>query len=262
MSKNFFVNKWKRLFEADTPTNEKVFTIGFTVVGLVVTGLVVRKVTKTIRDRITASNFGQDMPTQIALSFHKAMNPVGLWGAGTDEDEIMLQAKNMKDNNIDFGDVSRAYRRKYSSDLLTDLEGDLNPEEFSKLQFRMGITDTYQGLEKTNNDILELIDGQIGKTKLTSSEYTLLAKKLHEDLSETFGTTDLDLYKELLRASPVSTFNVAVTYKKNYGSELVSDVMKKGFWTTKGKLIKTLFKIQVPKRIKYVREQKAKQTEN
>ena len=236
---NFFIKKGKRIFDASTPTSEKVITVSFFVVGIIVTGIIVHRVGKSIRDKITSSKFGSDDATQIAMSMHSALNPVGLWGAGTDESQLYTQAKKMKDRGVEFKKVSNAYSRKYKSDLLSDLESDLSPDEFEKIQFKMGVTKTYQALDESIIKLQKIIGGDYGKTRLSKADYTKLADDLHADLTEWIGTTEYPLYYKLLRSNNTSTYNVNAIYTKKHKRNLVNDIRDKSFSTGDGKFIKT-----------------------
>lgn len=92
--------------------------------GLIVGGLwYARKLYRDWRSEKLSEAAGGDPNIQAAIEIHQAID-----GAGTDEKELFNVAAKI----ADWKAVAKAYHSKYNSDMLEDIKGDLNPEDFQK----------------------------------------------------------------------------------------------------------------------------------
>jgi hypothetical protein len=102
-------------------------------IGGYLTYKLIRFIYSSIRSNSTSRQADDDPNVRAAMTMHTAMNPSGIsWMRSfdlTNDEAIFNAAKTITDLDA----VIKAYRKLYDSDMMTDLQSELNADEYQKL---------------------------------------------------------------------------------------------------------------------------------
>lgn len=122
---------------------DKISKTGIILIVLLVVLMLSRKVIQNAVANLKENNFDNNIGKTkkgksinlIAESYRNAMNPSGIswlmWSDGTDEEAILNLAP---DTAGVLNDVNKAYKNKYGTSLVDDLQGELSSSDFQKWQ--------------------------------------------------------------------------------------------------------------------------------
>ena len=109
-----------------------VRNVGIGVVVVLGSAFVINKIVKAIKRRNALNNAATNPNVRYAMMLRSAMNPSGttwlMWSDGTTEEVMYKTASQI----TDFNEVARQYKNLYNSELLADIQSELNTTEFAK----------------------------------------------------------------------------------------------------------------------------------
>lgn len=204
---NFFVQKGKDLFDANVSVTQKVTTVILFTSATLALYFGGKFAVRKIREGIFDKNYGTKPEVSFALRFKDALNPSGMgWLSSVDTtnvDGIYAIAKDMKKANVAINDVRKAYKAKYSEDLIDTIRAELDTTEFSNFEYLAGIK-----LEKPSSIGIDTS----AEKQVTTEGARKIAQDLYSDINDVFALRNLPLYVALAQSSKESLRMIAESY--------------------------------------------------
>lgn len=199
----------KQAGREETSFKDKVLYSLLAAAGLLGGGFLLKKgIDKLLSNQAHKNSFEDGTPETVAKQIYMAFENDG--APGTDVENLRATLRNVK-NQTDLSKIFNAYKREYNENMYERMADELQTTEY--------------------NEMLQIVKGKPEKEGLppTSVQFTAWAKRLKAAFDKSYwiaSGTDEDAIKAVLLELPtqMAFINTAVQYKRDYGSDLMTDL--------------------------------------